>query len=279
MLPAFYIDHPFFSVKVRDANMQDLLTLFRPVFLRMGIRKDGFKEQLLHLRREFYVQFVRTAFMRYLIGMRDMKMQVFRRTRRAFRGRPLILEQDRKEDAIVAEVELTDIVSRPRSTRRSAIGPMLMGAYMRSTGIDERLRLRTAIRNRQFRLLIRKLTQLIHEDTAKENKRYDERSDDEVEMEKTKNKFALEKMLHHDGDFVRSVYSQFPLWRVAQGGSKFGKYCLSFESWCIHIIKNGVRVWERRIQGDMMDFVMTFDKWKKKMPILIRPAGVLAASV
>lgn len=281
MLPTFYIDHPFFSVKVKDANMQDLLTLFRPVFLRMGIRKDQFKSQLLHIRREFYSQFVRTAFLKYLIVMRKIKRQVARRTQRAFVGRPIISEEDRKENAIVAETKLTDIVSRPRSTRRSALGPMLMGAYMRSTGIDERLRLRTAIRDRQFRLLKRKLIQLIREDTIKEIKRYNNRSDDEVEVERAKNSFALDRMLHHDGDFVRSIYSQFPLWQRMEGSKDKKTYLSSFDSWCMHIMINGVRLWERQntLEGEMIDFAMKFDKWKKKMPILIRSAGVFATSV
>lgn len=273
MLPAFYIDHPFFSVKVRDANMQDLLTLFRPVFLRMGIRKDGYKEELLHLRREFYSQFVRTAFLNYLIGMRKIKRQVARRTQRAFVGRPIISEQDRKEDAIVAETELTDIVSRPRSTRRSSIGPVLMGAYMRSTGIDERLQLRTAIRDRQFRLLKRKLIKLIKEDMKKANELYNNRSDDEIELDQAKDSFALDQMLHKDGKFVHSIFL------VHRLCNKY-KIRLTFEEWCTHIRTNGLVIFEKQgIKGDLADFAMKFDNWKKKMPILIRSAGVFATSV
>lgn len=269
MLPPIDLDNPLFSVRVRNANMNDVLTLFRPVFLRMGINKFEFKDQLSHLRREFYSKFVRTAFRQYLIGMRTIKGQVARRTRRALRGRLRILEEDRKEDAIAAEIRVTDMVSRPGSTRRSALGSRLMGTYMRSTGIDERLRIRNAIRNRQFRLLMRKLDEMDKLDKMREEKLHLERSDEEKDRDEAKNSFALDQMLHHDAEFVRSVYEEFPI-MTSKVGSRLEKYRLSFYAWCMHIREHGVRTWEEQntARGNMTEFSIKFDNWKKRMPIL-----------
>lgn len=268
MLPPIDLDNPLFSVRVRDANMNDVLSLFRPVFLRMGSMNHNHKEQLSYIRQEFYSQFVRTAFRHYLIHMRTTKRQVARRTRRALRGRPRILEEDRKEDAIAAEIIVTDMVSRPGSTR-SALGWRLMDTYMRSTGIDERLRLRTAIRDRQFRLLIRKLDELDKLDEKREEKLYLERSDEEKDRDEAKNSYALDRMLHHDAEFVRSVYEEFPI-MTSKVGSKVEKYRMSFDAWCMHIRQHGVRSWESQNTaiGNMITFSMKLDYWKKRMPIL-----------
>lgn len=278
MLPPFQIDHPVFSVRVKDASLNDMLPLFKPIFLRIGITKDGFLAQLLDIKREFHAFFVRAAFLQYLIHMRDKKRQVARRTQRAY-GRPRVAESFRKEDAMVAEVTIADIVgrrvgSRPRT--RSALGPRLMSAYMRSTGINESRRLRTARSNRDFQLLVNKLNQLIREDTLKENKAYNERSDDEIERDEARNEYAIDNMILHDGDFVRSIYLECAFW-ISRKGSRLEKRLMSFDEWRLHIIWSGLRSFP--CEGNMHDFFIKFDKWRKMMPHLIRPSGVLATSV
>ena len=266
------IHHPFFSVKVKDAHINDLLVLFEELFLRMDIAKDGHREFMLQVIRRYWNSFVRHPYRDYLNMARKNHMRNAARTELARLGYPRVMEEDRKEDFIVAESKITDIAG-------SAIGPRIMSAYMQSTGhIDEEMRLRATMHDREFELLIKKLTRLLQNDIWKETKLYDERSDDERERDEAKNKFAIDQMILHDGKVVRSIFTEYPIVQQYKGS----KIHMPFESWYGYIVKQGMKYYEDDEddkEDDMIDFFNKFNKWKKMTPSLIRPSFVASTSL
>lgn len=83
------IHHPFFSVKVKDAHINDLLVLFEELFLRMDIAK------------RYYNNFVRLPYRDYLNIARKNYMRNASRTELARLGYPRVIEKKRIEKRIL----------------------------------------------------------------------------------------------------------------------------------------------------------------------------------